>query len=88
MQDGHGKNSIQQEEGSLRQHIGVKYKEEDSKVYIWSIDVHGAENWTLRKILKRAGVDWRSVGPFVKKVNKYRRRKNQRMTQVKMFIHF
>jgi hypothetical protein len=47
-----------------RKKTGVKLKEETSKCYIRSIAVYGAENWTS-EVLKRAGEEWRSVGPIV-----------------------
>jgi predicted HD phosphohydrolase len=50
MQNYHGKISIQQEEESFHQQTGLKFKEETSKCYIWSIAFYGAEKRTLRKI--------------------------------------
>jgi hypothetical protein len=41
----HGKSSIQQEEGSFR--TGLEFKEETSDMLILSIDLYGAEIWTL-----------------------------------------
>ena len=42
--------SIQKEEGSFHQHIGLKLKEETTKCYIWNIVSHDAETQTLRKV--------------------------------------
>lgn len=39
-----------QKEGSSHQHIGLKFKEETTKCYIWSIISHGAETQTVRKV--------------------------------------
>jgi hypothetical protein len=30
--------------------IGLKFKEETRKCYVWSIALYGAENWTFRKV--------------------------------------
>jgi hypothetical protein len=42
--------SIQKEEGSFHQHIGLKFKKETTKNYSWNIASHGAETQTLRKV--------------------------------------
>jgi len=42
--------SIQKEERSLHQHVGLKFTEETTKCYIWNIVSHGAENQTHRKV--------------------------------------
>jgi len=39
-------NSVQQEEGSFHQQIGLKL----AKRYILSIALYGAETWALRKV--------------------------------------
>ena len=47
----HGESSIQQEEAIFsHQHIGLKFKEEISKCYIWSKALCDAETWTLGKV--------------------------------------
>jgi hypothetical protein len=46
----HGKNSIQQEEGSFYKQIGFQFKEETSKVILWSTAFYGAETWALQKL--------------------------------------
>jgi len=46
----HGKNSIQQEESSFHQQIGLKFRKKLVKCYIWSIALYGAETGTLWKI--------------------------------------
>jgi hypothetical protein len=44
----HGKSNIQQE-GSLHQQKGLKYKKFVT-FYIWSTALHDAEPWTLQKL--------------------------------------
>jgi hypothetical protein len=51
--DCHSKTSIQQEEGCCHQQIGLKFKEENVKFYIWCIALYGAEE------------EWRLVGPIL-----------------------
>ena len=46
----HGKSSIQNGEQSFHQQIGIKFKEEIIKWYIWSTALCGAENWTFMKV--------------------------------------
>jgi hypothetical protein len=44
--DCHGRSSMQQEEGSFHQQVGLKFKEETIelvKCYIWSIAWYGTE---------------------------------------------
>jgi len=50
VQDCHGKSSIQQEEETFHFQIGLKFKEETMKCYIWSIALYGTESWTLQKV--------------------------------------
>jgi hypothetical protein len=63
MQARHTKNSIQQEDGSFQQHIGLEFKEETSEVlHFEHSSVYGAGNWTGNtcKVLKRgAGEGWK-----------------------------
>ena len=56
--------------GTLDLELGKKFV----KCYIWSIDLYGAENWTLRAVDQKhlevlkcgAGEGWkRSVGPIM-----------------------
>jgi hypothetical protein len=44
------KSSIQQEESSFHQEIGLTFNEEIVKCYILSIALYGAETWTLGKV--------------------------------------
>jgi len=46
----YGKSSIQQEEDSFYQQIGLTFEEETNKIkcYIWGMALYGAETWTLR----------------------------------------
>jgi len=53
-----GKSNFQQEEGSFHQQIGLKFKEETSKVCHWSRALYGAKTWTLWE------VDQKYVGSF------------------------
>ena len=50
MQDCHGKNRIQQEEDYFGQQIGLKFKEQTSKMVRLEHGLCSAETWTLRKI--------------------------------------
>jgi predicted HD phosphohydrolase len=68
------KSSIQPEEDSFHQEIGLNLRKKLVKCYIWSIALYGAETWTLRKVeqkylesLKCAAGERcrRSVGPIV-----------------------
>jgi len=51
MQDCHGKNRIQQEEEvSFRQQIGLKFKEQTSKMVHLGHGLCSSETWTVRKV--------------------------------------
>ena len=46
----HGKSSLQQQEHSFHQKIGITFKEEAINCYIWSVALYGADSWTLGKL--------------------------------------
>jgi hypothetical protein len=50
MRDCHGKIKIQPEEDSLRQQIGLKFKEQTSKMVNLEHGLCSAKTWTLRKV--------------------------------------
>jgi hypothetical protein len=49
IQDCHDKSSIQHED-SFHQYIGLKFKEETTKMLYWRISFYGAEIWTLPEV--------------------------------------
>ena len=40
-------------EAPFHQHTGLQLQDENSKCYIWSIALHGAETSTLRKVAQK-----------------------------------
>jgi hypothetical protein len=38
---------------TLHRQIGLKFKEETKKWYVWSIALYGAETWALRKVYQK-----------------------------------
>jgi hypothetical protein len=50
MQDCHGENSFQHEEGCFHQHTGHKFKEETGELLHLDVLFYGVETWTLRKL--------------------------------------
>jgi hypothetical protein len=55
IQDCRGKSSIQKGESSFYQQIGLKFKAETGKCYIWSMALCGAEILTLGKLDQKTG---------------------------------
>jgi translation initiation factor IF-2 len=53
IQDCHGQSIIQQEDESSHQQTELKLKEETGEFYTCSIDLCGAETWTLRKVYQK-----------------------------------
>jgi hypothetical protein len=45
-----GKSSIQKHEDCFPRQFGLKCEKEASELYVWSIALYGAENWTLWKV--------------------------------------
>ena len=44
------KAALDRKEKSFHEENALKFKEETSEVFMWSVTLHGAETWTLRKV--------------------------------------